>query len=331
MKVHASWINRLPGVNKYYRYCLPLFPTVIEQFSLRDYDLVLSSSHCVAKGVLVGRALHVSYIYSPMRYIWDMHGAYFGPGASWPARIGMQLCRGWLQSWDIRSAQRVHGFVAISNHIAAKVRAVYERESVVIYPPVDTKKFYIRDTQEPYYLVVSALVPYKNIELAIEAFNEMNLPLKIAGVGPLRKSLEKRAGPNVELLGFVEDRDLADLYASCQALIFPGEEDFGIVPLEAQASGRPVIAYGKGGVLESVVPLNSIDLAHNLNRAPTGVFFSEPTPASLIAAVNYFQRQKHRFDPATIRAHTMSFSRERFKAEIQEYLAARVRERTVAG
>ena len=326
MKIYPSWINRLPGVKKYYRYCLPLFPSIVEEFALSNYDLVLSSSHCVAKGVLPNGALHISYVYSPMRYVWDMHDTYFGANSSWAARIGMTLCRGYLQRWDVQSAQRVHSFVAISNHIAAKIKAMYGRDATVIYPPVDTEKFYVRESQEPYYLIVSALVPYKKIELAIEAFNELRLPLKIAGNGPLKRSLEKRARPNVEFLGWVEDHLLADLYASCQALVFPGEEDFGITPLEAHASGRPVIAYGKGGVLETVIPLNNSHQERPLEQGPTGVFFSEPTSSSLMAAVDYFQKEHHAFNPTAIRRHAASFSRERFKFQIREYIEARLKE-----
>jgi glycosyltransferase involved in cell wall biosynthesis len=326
MKIRTSWINRLPGVKKYYRYCLPLFPSIVEKFALSNYDLVLSSSHCVAKGVLPNGALHVCYIYSPMRYVWDMYEAYFGPNSPWKARIGMALCRSYLQRWDVQSAQRVHSFIAISNHIAAKVKALYGRDATVIYPPVDVERFYIRESQEPYYLIVSALVPYKRIELAIDAFNKLRLPLKIAGDGPLKRSLAKKAGPNVEFLGWVEDHLLADLYASCQALVFPGEEDFGITPLEAHASGRPVIAYGKGGVLETVVPLDHFRQERASNQGPTGVFFSEPTAKSLMAAVDYFQKKRLAFNPSAIRLRASSFSRERFKLQIREHIEAKLRE-----
>jgi glycosyltransferase involved in cell wall biosynthesis len=326
MKIRTSWIDWLPGVKKYYRYCLPFFPRIVEKFALTNYDLVLSSSHCVAKGVLPDGALHVCYIHSPMRYVWDMYETYFGPGSSWSARIGMILCRGYLQRWDVQSAQRVHSFVAISKHIAAKVKAIYGRDATVIYPPVDIERFYIRESQEPYFLIVSALVPYKKIELAIEAFNKLGLPLKVAGDGPLRKSLEKKAGSNIEFLGWVENYRLADLYASCQALVFPGEEDFGITPLEAHASGRPVIAYAKGGVLETVIPLNESRRGNTFDHAPTGVFFSNPTPNSLIAAIDYFQKESHVFNPSAIRLRASSFSRERFKLQIREHIEAKLRE-----
>jgi glycosyltransferase involved in cell wall biosynthesis len=321
MKIHTSWVNELPAVRHYYRYCLPLFPKAIERFSLNDYDLILSSSHCVAKGSIPRRALHVAYVHSPMRYVWDMHDAYFGSRSSWPARLGMALWRRSLQRWDVRSAARVHFFVAISNNIARKIRSIYRRDATVIYPPVDLERFNIVQSQQPYYLVVSALVPYKRVDLAVEAFNELKLPLRIVGEGPLKRALQKRARANVEFLGWVSDETLAQLYASCQALVFPGEEDFGIVPLESHASGRPVIAYGRGGVLETVIPLSE-----GAEIAPTGIFFPQLTVQSLIAAVELFERSKHRFDPNAIRSRASLFSRSRFKEEIRVFLEHRLAE-----
>ena len=324
MKIHASWFNRLPGVERYYRYGLPLFPRMVEGFALRDYDLILSSSHCVAKGIFPNGAFHVSYLHSPMRYVWDMYESYFGPDASWPARAGMALCRGYLQRWDVQSAGRVDDFVANSQHIAGKIKNIYGRQATVIHPPVDTEKFYIGDVRESFYLIVSALVPYKKIQLAIDAFNRLGLRLTIAGEGPLKGSLEKRAGPNIEFLGWVDDAKLAELYASCTALVFPGEEDFGIVPLEAQASGRPVIAYGAGGLLETVV---GYDPRTDTQKYPTGILFREPTAMSLIQAVELFERSRAVFDSTMIRQHARRFSRARFKAQIDEYLAARLQAR----
>jgi glycosyltransferase involved in cell wall biosynthesis len=314
MNVQASWINRLPGIRHYYRYCLPFFPGAIEKFNLEMYDLVVSSSHCVAKGIFPCGALHIAYIHSPMRYIWDQHDAYFDRGDSWLSRTGMFLWRRYLQHWDVRSAGRVDYFIANSNNVAAKIQTLYGRQAAVIHPPVDAERFRLGERQEPYYLIVSALVPYKQIDIAIAAFNRLKLPLKIAGDGPMRGKLEKMARPNVEFLGWIEDQALPALYASCEALIFPGEEDFGIVPLEAQASGRPVIAYGKGGALETVSPLDNLGLA-------TGVFFRESTPESLIEAVRAFQQNRHRFDRAAIRCHACRFSRDRFKVQIEDYIA----------
>jgi glycosyltransferase involved in cell wall biosynthesis len=322
MKVRASWLNRLPGVERYYRYGLPLFPTAIESFALKDYDLILSSSHCVAKGAVSGGAPHISYIHSPMRYIWDLHGAYFGASASWPARLGMALCRGYLQRWDRRSAQSVNWFITNSKHIAAKIKTIYGREAEVIYPPVDIDRFHIGDRRKTFYLIVSALVPYKNIQTAVAAFNQLRLPLKIAGEGPLRKSLEKQAGASVEFLGWVDDARLAELYAGCEALIFPGEEDFGIAPLEAQASGRPVIAYGKGGVRESVVALDE----RGRGGDATGIFFAEATAENLRDAVERYHKVKHRFEPAALRRHASRFSRSAFKARMKQWIGEKLRQ-----
>jgi glycosyltransferase involved in cell wall biosynthesis len=236
------------------------------------------------------------------------------------------VCRSYLQRWDVSSAGRVDYFIANSRNVAAKIKTLYGRESSVIHPPVESEKFHIRHKHEPYYLVVSALVPYKRIDVAVSAFNELKLPLKIAGDGPLRKSLERTAGGNVEFLGWIDDSRLAELYGACQALIFPGEEDFGIVPLEAQASGRPVIGYGKGGLLETVVPLGACGTAQR-NSGPTGITFAEQTCGSLIAAVKLFERRRGAFDPADIRRHAAGFSRDRFKAQVKEFIDLRLNER----
>jgi glycosyltransferase involved in cell wall biosynthesis len=323
MNVRSSLLNNLPAIERIYRYCLPLFPTMIESFDLRNYDLIISSSHCVAKGIFPHRALHVSYVYAPMRYVWDMHDAYFDR-ATVLARLGMSVWRRYLQRWDLAAAARVDYFLAISRNIAAKIHKLYGRQAAVIYPPVDLEKFPMGGRQEPYYLIVSALVPYKRIDIAIQAFNEMRLPLKIVGAGPLRKVLERSAGANIEFLGWVDDALLAALYGSCQALIFPGEEDFGIVPLEAQACGRPVIAYGKGGVLETVIPLQSN--AESVGSA-SGIFFSEQTPAHLIQAVELYRKVQGRFNPEKIRDHAAQFSAQRFRDQMLDYIQARLGER----
>lgn len=324
MKICVSRLNDVPGIERIYRYLLPLFPRVIESFDLRNYDLIVSSSHCVAKGVFPHRALHISYIHTPMRYVWDMHDAYFGRATSCLARIGMSIWRRYLQRWDVAASQRVDYFLANSRNVAAKINKLYGREATVIHPPVDLKKFRLGGRQEPYYLIVSALVPYKRIDIAIRAFNEMRLPLKVVGEGPLRSRLERSAGSNVEFLGWVDDSVLAALYGSCQALIFPGEEDFGIVPLEAQACGRPIIAYEKGGVLETVIPVTANTES---GGSPTGIFFSEQTPEALIKAVALYQGMQSRFEPKKIRDHAMQFSTALFRSQIHEYIQSRLGER----
>ncbi|MGE5853945.1 MAG: glycosyltransferase [Deltaproteobacteria bacterium] len=321
MTVKTSFISQLPWAKRAYRYYLPLFPAAIERFDLGPYDLVLSSSHCVAKGILPHRALHIAYVHAPMRYVWDQHDSYFGADSGWMSRTGMALCRSYLQQWDVRSASGVDYFIANSKNVAAKIKNLYGRDAAVIYPPVDVERFDLHPDVQTYYLIVSALVPYKKVDIAIEAFNRLRLPLKIVGDGPLRTRLRKIAEPNIEFLGWVNDQDLAGLYARSQALIFPGEEDFGIVPLEAQASGRPVIAYGRGGALETVVSLE----AENASSA-TGMFFSEPNAESLVAAVELFQRIREGFESTNIRRHACKFSRERFKRQISDYITAHIRE-----
>lgn len=316
MSIRTSWIDRLPAAQKHFRYLLPLFPRAVESFELRGYELILSSSHCVAKGIYPHGALHLAYIYTPMRYIWDMRDAYVSGGTSFAARAGLAVSRSYLQRWDRRSASRVNHFIAISHNVAAKIERNYGRSAKVIYPPVDIEKFSPRADVQSYYLIVSALVPYKRIDLAVDAFNALKLPLKIVGKGPLLRILQRRAQANIEFLGWVDDRKLAELYARCQALIFPGEEDFGIVPLEAQASGRPVIGFGKGGLLETMVGL---DVSAG-ERPPTGIFFSEQSVQSLVGAVKLFQKNLGAFQADRIRRHASKFSRERFRQEIEEYI-----------
>ena len=324
MNIRTSRLNEIPRIERIYRYCLPLFPRIIESFDLRNYDLIVSSSHCVAKGIFPHRALHISYVHAPMRYVWDMHDAYFGRAGSLLDRIGMSFWRRYLQKWDVAASERVDYFLANSRNVAAKIQKLYRRHATVIHPPVDLDKFRISSRQEAYYLMVSALVPYKRLDVAIHAFNELGLPLKIVGEGPLRRRLEQSAGSNIEFLGWVDDPVLVELYGSCQALIFPGEEDFGIVPLEAQACGRPVIAYAKGGVLETVIPMKEDSPS---GTSATGIFFSQQSAAELINAVELYRKMSGRFDPEKIRHHASQFSRERFIDQIHGYIQARLSER----
>ncbi len=336
MRVETSVLNRFPGIARYYRAFLPLFPFAVERFNLEGYDLILSSSHCVAKGVRVPPgALHTCYIFTPMRYVWDLYDDYFGPGrAGLPARGLMALLRRRFQRWDAATATRVHHFVAISRHVAGRVRRHYGREASVIYPPVDTARFRVGDGPGEFYLAVSAFAPYKRLDLAIEACNTLRRPLKIVGRGPDERKLRALAGPTVEFLGPRSDEEIATLYARCRALLFPGLEDFGIVPLEAMASGRPAIAYGRGGARETVIPLRMLTGpgtaaaadtggSKTASRAPTGILFAEQTVESLAAAMEEFEANRTCFEPKALRDHALGFDRAVFKDRVASFVAER--------
>ncbi len=317
--IHESFIGRLPKSKQRYRHYLPLFPTAIASFDLADYDLILSSSHCVAKGVRVPKGVcHIAYLHTPMRYIWDQHDAYFNKEtASYPVLAAMKMVRPYLQYWDIHSNQDIYAFVANSSFVAERILRYYNRRSDVIYPPVDLERFSVSSEEDGFYLMVTALVPYKRVDLAIIALNQLKLPLKIIGGGPEQGRLKALAGPTISFLGSQSDEEVSRAYARCRALIFPGEEDFGIVPLEAMASGKPVIAYGKGGVTETVV---SFENAKRDGIAPTGVFFAEQTPQAIIDAVLHFEKNKDKFNPIRIREQVLSFDRAQFKNKIEAYI-----------
>ena len=315
-RIETSFVQWLPFARTHYRRYLPLFPFAIEQFDLDPYDLVLSSSHCAAKAVVpAGRARHLCYCHSPMRYAWDQFDAYFGP-----ARVGPVASR-WvyrpmlarLARGDAATSARVHRFVANSAHVAGRIRRYYNREATIVHPPVDTV-FYHPDDSTPasHFLIVSALVPYKRIELAMSACERAGADLRIAGDGPDRRRLESRAGKHVQFLGRLTDEEIRREYRAAQAVLLPGEEDFGIVPVEAQACGRPVVALGRGGALETVID------------GETGVLFEEPTVEALAAALGRVARLD--FDGARIRAHAERFSRDRhehhMRAVIDETIAA---------
>jgi glycosyltransferase involved in cell wall biosynthesis len=318
--IHTSFIQRLPDAERRYRHYLPLFPAAIRRFDLTGYDLVLSSSHAVAKGVRAPRgALHVCYCFTPMRYVWDLYDDYFGRGAGWVASMLMPPVAAALRRWDRRTAAGVHRFVAISHFIADRIRRVYGREADVIYPPVDVSRFRIDESPGDYYLVVSALTPYKRVDLAVEAAGRLGRRLLVVGTGPEERRLRALAGPTVDLLGWRDDAETAALYAGCRALIFPTLEDFGITPLEAMAAGRPVIAFGQGGALETVVAPGGAE-------PPTGLFFERQTVDALVDAVRRFESGRYRFEPKDLRLRAEGFDRGLFKERVQTYLTARLRE-----
>ena len=311
LRTHTSFVQRLPFVKRLYRHYLPLFPTAIEQFSFDQFDLVVSLSHCCAKSIVhPARTTHICYCLTPMRYAWDQFDAYFGPeriGSAGSAVMRPVMAR--LARWDRDTANRADRYVAISHYVAGRIRRYYNREPTVIYPPVDTE-YFRPDASRPerFALVVSALVPYKRIDLAIAACRAAGVPLKITGDGPERATLERAAaGSDVQFLGRRSNDDIRELYRRAAVTLLPGEEDFGIVPLEAQACGRPVVALGRGGALETVV------------AGETGILVDESTPEAFGDGIR--QALDRAFDTGAIRQHAERFSRERFGNEMAAMIA----------
>ena len=318
-RIHASWLNSLPGVGVYYRYLLPLMPWAIESFDLGDYDLVISFNHCVAKGVRLTprpgrrRPLHICYCHTPMRYVYEQFDDYFVDGARSWMQVGAGLMRPFLMRWDKKTSRGVDEFVANSENVRERIRKAYARDAAVIYPTVGTDFFHrapgpAPKASAPYYLIAGALVPYKRVALAVAACRKLGVPLKIVGVGTEEKRLRKLAeGAPVEFLGWQSDEALRELYRNCEAFLFPADEDFGISPVEAMACGRPVIAYRKGGALETV------------REGVTGVFFDTQTPKALADAM--LRAKAMSFDPAAIRAHALKFDDKHFKAGFSKFAA----------
>ena len=306
-KIHGSFLQLLPGIRSYYRWLLPIMPLAIKSFSLKGYDVVISSSHCVAKGCRVpAGTLHVCYCHTPIRYVWGFRQDYFN---SFP--IFLKAIIHWVldqfKGWDLSTNRKVQFFIANSENTRKRIEKFYKREAFVVYPPVNTAHFKPQDSSKTgdYFLLVSAFVPYKRIDLAIEAFNRLGYPLTIVGDGPERSKLQRKAASNVRFLGSLSDEELKVQYEECRALIFPGEEDFGIVPVEAQAFGKPVIAYAMGGALETVTD-------------GTGVFFAQQTPEALIRAVKRFETLS--FHAEVIRNNALRFDRQVFQQKIREVI-----------
>lgn len=311
----TSFIQKLPFARKHYRIYLPLMLTAIEQFDLTDYDLVISSSSAVAKGVITGpRQLHISYVHSPIRYAWDLQHIYLREAGLDKGMRGLyaRALLHYVRMWDQRTANGVDHFVANSRFIAARIRKTYRRTAEVIYPPVDTDTFTpVTQAREDFYLTASSLVPYKRVPMIAEAFAAMpDKTLVVVGDGPDMAALKKIAGPNVRVLGYQSHHELLKLFRTARAFVFAAEEDFGIMPVEAQACGLPVIAYARGGSLETIRGLD--------HEKPTGVFFPEQTIPSVIQAVRAFEANADRFDPHNIRINALRFSTEKFHQRFRD-------------
>ena len=318
MDIRTSFMQKLPFLEKYFKYYLLLYPRAIESLNLSGYDVVLSSSSAFAKGVRTEKgALHICYCYTPTRFVWDYENYVKKEKLLKLVSKILSLAIKRLKKWDLKTISRVDCFIAISNNIKDKIKKFYNRDSDVIYPPVETSMFDIEKSVDDYFLIVARLNSYKNLDLAVKAFNLVDLKLKIVGVGPFRKTLEQLAkSSNIEFLGKATDEELIKLYGRCRALIFPGEEDFGITPLEAQASGRPVIAYAKGGSIETVID------------GKTGIFFKENNHKSLLRAIEQFVEIEDSFDKKIIRDNALRFSAEIFKEKIKTFIDKKYSEHT---
>lgn len=323
-RITTSFVQGLPGARKHYRTYLPLMPLAVEQFDVTGYDLVISSTASVAKGVVTGPdQLHVAYIYSPIRYAWDLQHQYLTEARltrglkSWIARLILH----YMRLWDSRTANGVDHFVAISGFIARRIRKAYGRSSTVIYPPVDLERFTLRETKEDFYVTMSRMVPYKRIPMIVEAFRLLpDKRLVVIGDGPEMSAVRAAAGPNVTILGKQPDAVVTDYLQRARAFLFAAEEDFGIAPLEAQACGTPVIAYGKGGALETI--------RGRPGPERTGVFFYEQTSEAIAAAVAELEAQKDTITPATCRANVQRFAVDRFQREFAGFIAEAMHEQS---
>jgi glycosyltransferase involved in cell wall biosynthesis len=306
-EIYSSFIEKLPFAKEQFRYYLPLFPIAVERFDLREYPLIISSSHAVAKGIRKSPdQLHICYCHTPMRYAWDLREHYLS-SLGWKRRVLARPALTYLRKWDLKTESRVDYFIANSHYVAERIWRIYGRKATVIYPPVNTHLFQIDPKREDYYFTCSRLVAYKQVDLIVKAFSLMpNRQLMVVGDGPEMKKIRSITTPNIQLLGHLSDEQMRTLLQRARAFVFAAEEDFGIAPVEAQAAGLPVIAYGKGGTLETVV------------EGKTGVFFHQQTPTSLCEGIRKFEKMD--FDPDEMRTHAHSFSKIRFQREFQAYV-----------
>jgi len=310
--IRTSFMDRLPLVKRYHQPFLPLYPLAFEQFDFSAFDLVISNKSGFCHGIITPpETLHIDYCLTPTRYVWDYRSYARREGIGRLANWVLQPLLAYLRVWDRLAADRVDHFVAISREVQRRIGKYYRRDATVIYPPVETARFTPGEGGGDYFLVVSRLIPYKRIDLAVQAFNQLGRPLKIVGDGRDRAALQRAAAANVEFLGRLPDQELESLLQGCQALVFPGYEDFGIAPLEANAAGRPVIAYRAGGALDTVI------------EGQTGLFFDEPTPQSLAAAVRTLDDVT--LDPQAIRQHALRFDKTVFQRDFKRFVEEKVR------
>ena len=315
--IRTSFLQRLPLKQKLHRAALPLYPLAFESFDLSEYDLVISSSSAFARGVITQPdTVHICYTHTPMRYAWATQTYMENERVGKISRALATPVLHYLRLWDASAAQRPDYYIANSSVVAARIRKFYRRDSLIVHPPVDTARFTITDSSDDYYIVVSRFVPYKRLDLAIDAFTRLGRPLKVVGTGRQKEALQARAGKNVEFLGRVGDDDLPRLVARARAFVMPGEEDFGIAPVEAMACGVPVIAYGAGGALDTQCD------------GKTGVLFREPTVDGLCEAVRRFESL--RFDPLTIRAHSRCFDQQTYVNNMADLITQVMEERPLS-
>lgn len=312
-KIKTSFIQKLPKAKKFYRNYFPLFPLAVEEFDLREYDIVISSSHAVAKGVLTNaNQLHICYCHTPVRYAWDLYHQYLNELDIFRKLVAKYFLHK-LRIWDVASSNRVDFFIANSKYVANRIKKIYRRKSKVIYPPVNVEKFEVYPQKENFYLTASRLVPYKRIDLIVKAFSKMlDKRLVLIGDGTEMKKIKSLATKNVEILGYQPFEVLKDYMKRAKAFVFAAEEDFGIMPVEAQACGTPVIAYGQGGVLETVI------------NGKTGIFFERQSVDSLIEAIKKFEKIENSFDSYQIRENAEKFSKEKFKKIFKNFVEEKI-------